>query len=66
MLTGTPIPEGTSTLQGLTCLVRQASLAPALHSDAGKRSESLKDTVKRCFCAAEPAISLTTLPPTRQ
>lgn len=46
MCTGTPIPEGTSTCQGLTCLMCQASLTPALRSDAGKRSESLKDTAK--------------------
>lgn len=32
MPTETPAPEGTYTLQGLTCLIGQASLAPALQA----------------------------------
>lgn len=57
MRTETPAPERASTLQGLTCLICQASPAPALRSDAGKRSERHEDTAKRSFLRArQPAI----------
>lgn len=54
MRTETPAPERASTLQGLTCLICQASLAPALRSDAGKRSERHEDTARALF-ACTPA-----------